>query len=92
VPDLSVPDLSVPDLSLPGCTTKYGDISGFILCEQTSTSCLFFFNNSGSCDNLCGARGGTCLNAYNDDTNGCTWSSEGSCSSSYGDSICRCTR
>lgn len=114
-PDLPKPDLPKPDLpepDLPKIDTKkpdmkppktcddiYSTASGYILCQETATSCEFNANTpNGNCQTLCTSFSGqTCLGAHdNPDTAGqecnANLGAGDDCSTNRGTEICVCSR
>ena len=43
-----------------------------------------------TCDQFCGAMGGSCLDAWGEDNNSCDKKNDKNCSDEFGDGICRC--
>lgn len=55
------------DNNTQACTSKYGSLPGFLLCEATSVSCRFSADvgmTGGNCDGACQQGGGMCLDAF----------------------------
>lgn len=77
------------------CDERYGTVSDYELCEETSDSCSF--NAAGtmttSCDAICEMFGGTCLAANLNETDPCTSEGPTTCDAmELDDTICICSR
>jgi hypothetical protein len=89
-------DALVGEAAPSGCNARYGDIDGYILCQETVSTCVFFFKVSGGadCQSLCAQHGGTCLEAYDTSNTGqaCVKQTLVPCTGAHSDAICTCTR
>ena len=83
-PDAFTPE-PTPDASVVGprsCLDIYGDLDGYGACPSMPGQCtfnatLYFVYN---CDDACGARGGSCISAFNGSgTDACTSTSDYGC-------------
>lgn len=78
----------------PGtCDGIFGTASGYILCEETSTTCSFNANlGGGSCNDVCGSFGKACVGAIDNPDASCTEISPNfdTCSTVRQDEICIC--
>jgi len=92
----STVDAGLPDASeLPTCFDIYGAAPGYVLCEETLSTCEFNANTGGgNCDTMCQSYGGACLEAFDNIDPVCErrgyWGDD--CSSNRGNEICVCTR
>jgi hypothetical protein len=48
----------------PSCDDVFGKAPGYVLCEETDTTCNFAALTMGTCAQMCAAYGGTCLEAF----------------------------
>lgn len=76
------------------CDTLYGDIPGYVLCEEAADSCRFSaVTGGGNCDALCAAYSGTCIAAFDNDPGApCAATQQDSCATNADDEICVCSR
>lgn len=101
-PDAGAPDAGPPDggpadgaAVLRPCDAIYGAAPLYMLCDERPTECEFFVRTAGSCNAICSAAGGTCLQQFQEAGNGgakCTRQDARTCGSSMLDGICVCTR
>jgi hypothetical protein len=77
---------------LPGCDQIYGTASGYELCLQRQDECEFLAFTDGSCSELCGPLGGTCVTAYDDLNLSCAIDSTLGCNANRAVQICVCSR
>ena len=99
-PDASAPDASAPDTLLPdhatpppSCVDLFGELAGFLLCVETTSSCEFYqavLNQT--CDAICATAGRSCIAAYREAADNCERFETRACSDHQGDSICVCER
>jgi hypothetical protein len=93
-PDTGPPDSGPPDAGpRPTCRELYGGVGGYYRCQETATTCEFYTNPSGSqsCDAVCAAGGGTCLDAWRE-LYPCGHREDRTCGFAMDDMICLCTR
>lgn len=78
----------------PSCSALYGMAPGFVLCNETPTTCVIAVNTGGNnCDNLCSNFGGRCLAADDNDIPLCVAiASSDNCTTNRTTEICTCTR
>ncbi len=79
----------------PGCEAQFGEAPGFVLCEETATTCRFnAFTDGGTCDDLCRNFGARCLGAFDNEGPSCTPFPESSdtCQTPRQTEICICER
>lgn len=76
-----------------GCDDQYGSVAGYIGCAEGGGTCSFSTSTvSGSCAALCSARGGECVDAYNNDGD-CGLAEQTGCNHvGYATEICICSR
>jgi len=95
MPDTRPPDTGRPDTGPPPtCNSQYGSrVTGYFLCEETPTSCEFYTNPPGnqSCNMVCTAGGGTCLDAWRE-LGVCGHNEDRACENVMNDMICLCSR
>jgi hypothetical protein len=98
-PDTGPADTGTPDTgTIVSCDDAYSSSRNYFLCDMGTDRCEFYVDPSGddSCDNVCAAGGGTCLDTYSESgdtgTSRCSRSSSRSCSASSNDFICICSR
>jgi polysaccharide lyase-like protein len=95
VTDDSDSGLGDEDTLAARCTETYGTVSGFVLCDATTTSCSFNAQKEStlSCSDVCEAHGGECLAAHGNSTEApCTQIEEISCDvADHVDDICVCS-
>lgn len=98
--DAASPDAAPDAAPLRTCEEIYGAASQYSLCDEQPTTCEFNVEtNGGSCGLLCGNYGGTCLEAYDNDTDPTMPGIEcirkpgdDNCDSERNTEICVCTR
>lgn len=78
------------------CGDQYGDVTEYFACDVTATTCTFYFhmNDSVSCDEACGQRGGECIAMHNNASGTlCDLQDEEPCSATnHNHAICICSR
>ena len=77
------------------CDEIYMSSAGYQLCDQRPSECEFYAELGGdSCDDVCGAAGGTCVETYADGNPDDCERAGGprSCSDTHRNEICVCTR
>jgi hypothetical protein len=77
------------------CVEQFGSAPGFILCEETPATCRFNANaNGGTCDEICGLFGSTCVGAQDNETAGCVSAPNNTdtCQTPRESEICICAR
>lgn len=77
------------------CETQFGTVDDFKLCSETETTCSFYARLGGkSCGEVCGAMGGTCLDAFDNIGAGCKVNSklDDTCDSKRNTEICICSK
>ncbi len=81
------------DGAVAGCQTQYGDVADFSVCAEQTDQCEFFGDaNGNTCDDLCAARGGTCINGFEADEGfACVRGAEDGCDAPHCHLICVCT-
>jgi hypothetical protein len=88
------PDAYTPPLR--GCDEIYRDLASYELCGESATDCELYVLLSGtSCNDACGAHGGSCLISYANGFGGsnCGRASGGDpCDWTHTDEICVCSR
>ncbi|MBW2457820.1 MAG: hypothetical protein JRI68_25165 [Deltaproteobacteria bacterium] len=73
------------------CDDQYGQANGYVLCEQTTSTCEFFTIAGGKhCRAICAALGGECASAI-DNGSGCVHQAEITCTTALNDLICVCS-
>ena len=79
---------------LPSCLEQYGTHAGFILCEETPTSCRFSASTAGiGCDGVCGEGSGICLSAAGNGEDACIPTSPSTCDrTGSSNDLCVCSR
>jgi hypothetical protein len=93
-PDLQAPDVAPVDVGPVSCGAQYGHVAGYVFCEETATTCRFYFQVSQtvSCNALCASGGGTC-DAQDDNSHPVCKVLVGSeCWKRLFDGICTCRR
>ncbi len=82
-------------MSAPSCESLFGDVQGFILCEEAETTCSFNVRlEQSTCHQLCRSLGSTCVAAFDNENPNCiaTPDSNDTCFMSRSTEICVCER
>ncbi len=78
------------------CGEIYGMLSGYSLCEETATTCRFYYatGSRSTCGNACASVGGSCIGSYDNGLTTCPGppSTLSSCSDERRNQVCVCAR
>lgn len=76
-----------------GCDEVFGSAAGYVLCQESSTSCLFYtvLNKVETCACRCAIFGGTCISASGEGDSSCEVFKTSSCDEFANDQICECS-